>query len=93
MSIAKVERGGRLTLPKAIREDLDIEAGHRVAFVKRGGAISLLPLNESVSDHYGSITTDEPQDFDSLRSEARRQQGQTRVNSGVSSKSVKGDDQ
>ncbi len=42
-------------LPKEIREALDIEEGQRVAFVKRGGAISLLPLNESLSDHYGSI--------------------------------------
>ena len=67
MNTAKVGRRGQLTLPKEIREALDIEEGQRVAFVKRGGAISLLPLNESLSDHYGSIEVEGPQDFDALR--------------------------
>lgn len=66
-------------MPKEIREALDIEEGQRIAFVKRGGSISLLPLNESLSDHYGSVEVDSPQDFDALRAEARRRKAQERV--------------
>jgi len=76
MITAKVERRGQLTLPKEIRESLDIEEGQRIAFVKRGGSISLLPLNESLSDHHGSIEVEDPQDFDALRAEARRRKAQ-----------------
>jgi len=79
MIAAKVGRRGQLTLPKEIREALDIEKGQRVAFVKRGGSISLLPLNESLSDHYGSIEVEGPQDFDPLRAEARRRTAQERT--------------
>jgi len=85
MITAKVGRRGQLTLPKEIREALDIEDGQRVAFVKRGGSISLLPLNESLSDHYGSIEVEGPQDFDALRAEARRRTAEERTKTDVSS--------
>ena len=57
----------------------------------RGGAISLLPLNESLSDHYGSIDVEGPQDFDALRAEARRRKAQERVQADVSSEAVEPD--
>ncbi|MFB6278046.1 MAG: AbrB/MazE/SpoVT family DNA-binding domain-containing protein [Salinibacter sp.] len=85
MITAKVGRRGQLTLPKEIREALDIQEGQRVAFVKRGGSMSLLPLNESLSDHYGSIEVEGPQDFDALRVEARRRKAEERANPSVSS--------
>ena len=79
MITAKVGRRGQLTLPKEIREALDIEEGQWIAFVKRGGSISLLPLNESLFDHYGSIEVEGPQDFDALWAKARRRKAQERV--------------
>jgi AbrB family looped-hinge helix DNA binding protein len=79
MITAKVGRRGQLTLPKEIREQYQIEEGQRVAFVKRGGAITLLPLNESLSDHYGSVEVDGPQDFDAVRAEARRRTAEERT--------------
>lgn len=88
MITAKVGRRGQLTLPKEIREALEIEEGQRVAFVKRGGSISLLPLNESLADHYGSIEVEGPQDFDVLRAEARRRKAQERVQTDVSSEAA-----
>lgn len=88
MITAKVGRRGQLTLPKDVREELQIEEGQRVAFVKRGGAIALLPLNESLSDHYGSIKVDSPQDFDAVRAEARRRMAQERVDESASSTTV-----
>jgi hypothetical protein len=63
---------------------LQIEEGQRVAFVKRGGSIALLPLNESLSDHYGSIEVDGPQDFDAVRAEARRRKAQSEVDESTS---------
>ncbi|WP_263792431.1 AbrB/MazE/SpoVT family DNA-binding domain-containing protein [Salinibacter sp.] len=93
MNTAKVGRRGQLTLPKDIREELDIEEGQRVAFVRRGGSISLLPLNESLSNHYGSIEVEGPQDFDALRAEARRRKAQERVQADVSSETAQSDAQ
>ena len=91
MTTAKVGRRGQLTLPKDIREELDIDEGQRVAFVKRGGSISLLPLNESLSDHYGSVDVEGAQDFDALRAEARRRKAQECVQADVSSETVEPD--
>lgn len=91
MITAKVGRRGQLTLPKEIREALDIQEGQRVAFVKRSGSISLLPLNESLSDHYGSIEVEGPQDFDALRAEARRRKAQERAKREVSSEPAESD--
>ena len=91
MVTAKVGRRGQLTLPKDIREELDIDEGQRVAFVKRGGAISLLPLNESLSDHYGSIDVEGPQDFDALRAEARRRTAQNLAQSDASPEHAESD--
>ena len=91
MITAKVGRRGQLTLPKDIREELGIDEGQRVAFVKRGRSISLLPLNESLSDHYGSIDVEGAQDFDALRAEARRRKVQERVQADVSSEAVEPD--
>jgi hypothetical protein len=70
---------------------MNIEEGQRVAFVKRGGSISLLPLNESLADHYGSIEVEGPQDFDALRAEARRREVQGRVATDVSTEPVESD--
>ena len=91
MITAKVGRRGQLTLPKEIRETLDIQEGQRVAFVKRGGSISLLPLNESLSDHFGSIEVEGPQDFDALRAEARRRKAQERAKREVASEPAESD--
>jgi AbrB family looped-hinge helix DNA binding protein len=91
MITAKVGRRGQLTLPKEIREQLEIEEGQRVAFVKRGGAITLLPLNESLSDHYGSIEVDGPQDFNAIRVEVRRRKAQERVDASPSSEAPESD--
>lgn len=91
MITAKVGRRGQLTLPKEIREALDIQEGQRIAFVKRGGSISLLPLNESLSDHFGSIEVEGPQDFDALRAEARRRKAQERAKREVASEPAESD--
>lgn len=79
MTTAKVRRRGQLTVPEEIREALGVEEGQRIVFAKRGGSISLLPLNESLSDHYRSVGMEGPQDFDALRAEARRRKAQERV--------------
>lgn len=36
MEIAKMTSKGQLTVPKAVREELELEAGKKVLFVKRG---------------------------------------------------------
>jgi len=91
MITAKVGRRGQLTLPKDIREELQIEEGQRVAFVRRGGSITLLPLNESLSNHYGSIEVDGPQDFDAVRAEARRRAAQERADASASPTTAESD--
>ena len=67
MKTAKVGRGGQITLPRDVRERLQLEQGHSVAFVEKGGEITLQPLSRSLRDLRGSVSVDEPQDFDAVR--------------------------
>jgi AbrB family looped-hinge helix DNA binding protein len=93
MITAKVGRRGQLALPKEIRDQLQVEEGQRVAFVERGRAIALLPLNESLSGHYGSIEGDGPQDLDAVRGEARRRTARKHIDEFASPRGVDPDAQ
>jgi AbrB family looped-hinge helix DNA binding protein len=65
--ISKVGRRGQITLPRAIREQLSLHEGDRLAFISRGEDIVLLPLTRSLVDLRGSLPVSEAQDFDAMR--------------------------
>jgi len=74
MITAKVGRRGQITLPCAIREQLAVEEGQRVAFVIEGGKVTLYPLNQTLLDLRGIVPVTGPQDFEAIRDTVRRKQ-------------------
>jgi AbrB family looped-hinge helix DNA binding protein len=67
MNISKVGRRGQIVIPRLIRQELNLQEGDRLAFVRRGDEIVLQPLKTTLSDFRGSIPVSEPQDFDAIR--------------------------
>ena len=46
---------GQMTLPKAIRDELNLKTGDQIDIVKEGGAYVLRPRNRSASELYGIL--------------------------------------
>lgn len=69
MNIIKVGRRGQVSIPSAIRKQMNLQEGDRVAFIQRGDEVFLQPLRQSLSDFRGSVSVTEPQDFDAIRQE------------------------
>jgi AbrB family looped-hinge helix DNA binding protein len=67
LEIRKIGRRGRITLPRAIRRQLNVQEGDRVAFIGRGDEVVLQTLTRTLLDLRGSVPAPEPQDFDSIR--------------------------
>jgi AbrB family looped-hinge helix DNA binding protein len=67
MNISKVGRRGQISIPRLIRQELNLQEGDRLAFVRRGDEVILQPLKSTLSDFRGSIPVTEPQDFDAIR--------------------------
>ncbi|RDE08160.1 AbrB/MazE/SpoVT family DNA-binding domain-containing protein [Pelagibacterium lacus] len=55
MSTATLTSKGQMTLPKEIREDLNLKAGDKVDFVKVGGRYELRPRNLRAADFAGML--------------------------------------
>ena len=68
--IVRVGRRGQVTLPRALRRRLRLQAGDRVAFIPFGDRFLLQPLGKTLLDLRGSIPVEGPQDFDELRRQA-----------------------
>jgi len=72
VTVSKVGRRGQITLPRDVRNWLQIEEGDHVAFLRRGEEIVLHPLIETLLDRRGSLTVRDHQDFDRARREVRK---------------------
>jgi|WetSurMetagenome_2_1015567.scaffolds.fasta_scaffold678396_2 AbrB family looped-hinge helix DNA binding protein len=66
-SISTVGRRGQITLPRAIRQWLDLHEGDRVVFARRGDEVILQPLPHTLLDLRGSVQVTGEQDFDAIR--------------------------
>ena len=52
----------QIAIPKAIREDLDLQAGQQFAVIPKGGAIELVPLRTMASPR-GLLRGADPADY------------------------------
>jgi AbrB family looped-hinge helix DNA binding protein len=68
-----------MTLPKDVRDQLEVREGDRVAFLREEGRIILRPLTESLLDFRGSIPVNEPQDFAEIRRKTRQERAKKRT--------------
>lgn len=67
MITSTVGRRGQVTVPRAIRQWLQLREGDRIAFIRRGDEIILQPLARTLLDLRGSVPVSEPQDFAAVR--------------------------
>ncbi|GJL49834.1 MAG: hypothetical protein NPIRA01_10610 [Nitrospirales bacterium] len=68
MSTSTMTRKGQVTIPKEIRDRLEVKEGDKVFFVVRGEEIILKVIRGTILDLKGSIKpTRHPEDFDKIR--------------------------
>ncbi len=71
-----------MTLPRAVREWLEVREGDHVAFVRDGTDIVVRPLTRTLLDLRGSVKVEGPQDFDAIRQEVKRHRSERSVPDG-----------
>ncbi len=67
MLATKVGRRGQITIPKKVREWLDISEGDRVIFLREHDEVKIKPIKRTLLDLRGVIPVSEPQDFEAIR--------------------------
>ena len=67
MVVTKVGRRGQITIPRAIRQQLEIKEGDRVALVQGKDGVVLQPLTQTILDLRGSVPVSGAQDFTTIR--------------------------
>lgn len=72
MLTSKLSSKGQTTIPKEIRDALDIEPGDRLVYEMRGREIVIHPLAGNIFDHAGSVgPSRRPEDFEAIRAEVK----------------------
>lgn len=77
MDLVKMSTKGRVTIPKEIREKLQLQSGDKLAFIETEKGVLLQPVR-SLEDLKGSVAVDEPQDFEQVREETKKKRGEKR---------------
>ncbi len=71
-----ITRKGQVTIPKPIRDQLGLEEGERVMFIRRGDEVLLKVLRGSILDLKGSIRpSTRPEDFSRIRRTVKKRVG------------------
>ncbi len=65
--IARISSKGQVTIPKPLRERLELKPGSQVAFVMRDDRVEVKPIKESILSLRGIIPVDGPQDWEEVR--------------------------
>ena len=69
-------RKGQVTIPKPIRDQLRMEEGEKVMFIRRGDEVLLKVLRGSVLDLKGSVRpSTRPEDFSRIRRTVKKSLG------------------
>ncbi|MCD6136344.1 AbrB/MazE/SpoVT family DNA-binding domain-containing protein [Candidatus Bipolaricaulota bacterium] len=72
MLTSRVSSKGQMTIPKIIRDYLEISAGDRLTFIIRDGEVIFYPVKGTLLDLRGSIRSDKhPEDLDAVRKAVR----------------------
>lgn len=68
-----ITRKGQITIPKAIRDEVDLKIGDRLRVLVRDGEVVLRCQRRSILDLEGSVAPrQQPEDFDEIRQKVRR---------------------
>ena len=72
MSTSTITRKGQVTIPKGIRQALELREGERVFFVQRGDEIVIKVLRGNILELKGSVKARRrPEDSEKVRSAAK----------------------
>lgn len=69
MPSLRVGRRGQITIPSALRRELQLEEGDHLMVQVRAGELVLRPAGRSIFALRGSVPVDGPQDFAAIRTE------------------------
>lgn len=77
---SKITSKGQTTIPKRIRERLQLEPGDRVLFVERQDEVVLQPVKRTLLDYKGSLEPKQsPEDFEDVRQDVKKRVGERRA--------------
>lgn len=74
-----VGRRGQITLPRAIRQWLNLQEGDRIVFMRRGDEVLLQPMRRTLLELRGSVPVTGEQDFEAIRREVIAHQARKAV--------------
>jgi antitoxin PrlF len=73
MSVSVLTKKGQTTIPKDIRNFLNLAPNDKILYLMEGNKVVIKPLKGNILDLKGSVTTkDKPIDFKKLRSETKK---------------------
>jgi AbrB family looped-hinge helix DNA binding protein len=62
---------GQITIPKSLRQALNINPGDTLVLIQVGNEIKLRPVKKSIFDLQGTLSLDKPIDFDTMREKVK----------------------
>ena len=68
----RVTSRGQITIPREVRNQLNLNKGSIVSVVVKNGRAELIPVEDDVMALKGSVPVDGPQDFDAIEIEVEK---------------------
>ncbi len=73
MSLSILTKKGQTTIPKSVREFLNIKPNDKILYLMEGNRVIIKPLKGNILDLKGSVKTKEkPINFKKIRSETKK---------------------
>ena len=80
MSVSVLTKKGQTTIPKDIRNYINLAPNDKILYLMEGNKVVIKPLKGNILDLKGSVKTkDKPIDFKKLRSETKKKVARTIV--------------
>ena len=80
MALSKLTSKGQTTIPKEIRDYLELAPGDRILFIQRDGEVILRPVTQTLLDMRGTVRPRRtPEDFNKVRQTVKRKVGKKLV--------------
>lgn len=67
MLTVKIGRRGQITVPRKVRQVLELKEGDGLAFIIEENQVILQPISQTLLDLRGSVPVKGPQDFAEIR--------------------------
>ena len=78
MTLARISTQGRVTIPKELREELDLKPGDSVVFYESDRGIIMKPVRGTLLDKMGNINVEGRQNFEQVREVMEIERGKLR---------------